>query len=136
MKTWLHQDITADIINAYYKVYNSLIYRRAYSEENFAQALLLELNRRNRTVQTQVVVQRRYEDQRIGHDFVDLVVDGKVIVGVKKISAIKEVHLDQLRTYLIDGGWSVGLLLNFGGEEPEFRRLENHPDSTTSYKRG
>ncbi|MBP7688913.1 MAG: GxxExxY protein [Thermoflexales bacterium] len=135
MKDWLYQDITADIISAYYKVYNSLKHRRAYSEENFAQALLLELARRQRSAKAQVAVQRRYEGQRIGHDFVDLVIDDKVIAEVKKVPAIKEVHLDQLRTYLLDGNWAVGLLLNFGGDEPEFRRLENRPASESSQKR-
>lgn len=135
MKDWLYQDITADIISAYYKVYNSLKHRRAYSEENFAQALLLELARRQRSAKAQVAVQRRYEGQRIGHDFVDLVIDDKVIAEVKKVPAIKEAHLDQLRTYLLDGNWAVGLLLNFGGDEPEFRRLENRPTSESSQKR-
>jgi GxxExxY protein len=135
MKDWLYQDITADIISAYYKVYNSLKQRRAYSEENFAQALLLELARRQRSAKAQVAVQRRYEGQRIGHDFVDLVIDDKVIAEVKKVPAIKEVHLDQLRTYLLDGNWAVGLLLNFGGDEPEFRRLENRPQAESSQKR-
>ncbi len=136
MKDWLYQDITADIISAYYKVYNALRQRRAYSEENFAQALLVELARRNRSAQAQVAVQRQYEGQRIGHDFVDLVIDDKVVAEVKKVPAIKETHLDQLRTYLLDGGWVVGLLLNFGGDEPEFRRLENRPPSRPSERRG
>lgn len=136
MKDWLYQEITADIISAYYKVYNALKQRRAYSEENFAQALLVELAHRNRSAQAQVAVQRQYEGQRIGHDFVDLVIDDKVVAEVKKVPAIKEIHLDQLRTYLLDGSWSVGLLLNFGGDEPEFRRLENRPSINSAQKRG
>jgi len=39
---------------------------------------------------------------------------------------IKDEHAVQLRTYLDDGQLAVGLLLNFGGDDPEFRRVENH----------
>ena len=125
MKNWLYADITSDILKAYFAVYNTLKHRRAYSEENFAQALIFELVKKSRQAKAQVAVQRHYEDKRIGTDLVDVVVDDKVVIEIKRVAALKEIHLDQIKTYLLDGHWAVGLVLNFGGDEPEFRRIEN-----------
>ena len=125
MNDWLYQSLTSDIIAAYYTVFHTIKQREAYSEANFSEALRLELQQRSHTIRAQVTITRTYQGRRIGRDRVDLLVDDKVALEIKKTRLLKDEHAAQLRAYLVDGGWAVGLLLNFGGAQPELRRLEN-----------
>ena len=129
MPDWLYQPLTSDIIAAYYTVFHTIKPREAYSEENFCEALRIELEQRGHTVRAQVTVTRTYQGRRIGRPRVDLLVDDKVALEIKKTRLLKDAHAAQLRAYLVDGDWAVGLLLNFGGAQPELRRLENRESS-------
>jgi len=46
-----------------------------------------------------------------------------VVIEVKKTKKLLVDHNGQTLTYLRDSGLAVGLLLNFGGEQPEFKRI-------------
>jgi GxxExxY protein len=121
---YLHSDLTGQIISAYYAVFYRLRHQRAgYNEDNLTQALAVELRARGLRVRTQVRVPRRYRGRRIGTDRVDLVVNETVPVEVKRVRSLTERHESQLRAYLLDGGWAVGLLVNFGSAQPQVRRL-------------
>ncbi len=119
----LYQDLTSSILSAYYSVYRILSTRPGYSEENYARSLAVELRQRGLAVQEQVHITRRYRGRDIGSDFIDLVVENKVVIEVKKWARIRPEHIRQTQTYLIDSGLAVGLVLNFGGQQPDFRRI-------------
>ena len=53
----------------------------------------------------------------------DLVVDEKVIVEVKAVDALLNVHRAQLLNYLRISGLRVGLLLNFANPKLEYERI-------------
>jgi GxxExxY protein len=129
MPDWLYQSLTSDIIAAYYAVFHTIEQREAYSEGIFSEALRLELQQRGHAVRAQVTVVRTYRGRCIGRHRIDLLVDNKVALEIKKPRLLKDEHAAQLRAYLVDGGWAVGLLLNFGGVQPELRRLENRESS-------
>jgi len=124
MAEYLHSELTWKILAAYFAVYRELGLRRtAYPEGELVQALAVELRRRGLGVRTEVPVVRRYRERRIGEGAVDLVVEEKVAVEVKRVRRLTEEHRAQLEAYLLDGGWAVGLLVNFGGEKPQWRRV-------------
>jgi len=124
MTNYLYSDLTGAILAAFYAVFNRLGRRRGgYSEQNLTQALALELQERGLSVRTQVPVPRRYRQRRIGTDRLDLLVNDIVPVEVKKVRRLTDQHEAQLHTYLLDGGWPVGLLLNFGADQPQIRRV-------------
>jgi GxxExxY protein len=122
----LHSDLTGDIIASFYAV-RSAFKQRSYSEANYANALAVELRERGHQVQEQKAIQRRYHGKTVGIDYLDLVVDQKVLVEVKKVSRLTRPHSEQAQTYVLDSGLVVGLLLNFGGDEKAsglpFKRL-------------
>ena len=122
MTHFKHGHITKAIIDAFYRLYYS--HRRGYREQEFANALALELRRRGHSVRTQVSIHRRYQGRLVGTGKVDLVVDNLVAVEIKNVRRLNQKHELQLRSYLTDGGWPVGLLLNYGTDEPQVRRLE------------
>lgn len=115
----LHENITKKIIEAYYKVYNSLGY--GFLEKVYENALKIELKRINLKVDQQKNVKVFYNEFEVGDYFADLIVEDLVIVELKAAESICEEHEAQLINYLKATNLEVGLLLNFG-KKAEFKR--------------
>jgi GxxExxY protein len=64
-----------------------------------------------------------YRDKDVGVYYADLVVDGSVIVEVKSVEKLDDIHRAQLLNYLRISGMRVGLLINFARPKLEFERL-------------
>lgn len=115
----LHENITKKIIEAYYKVYNSLGY--GLLEKVYENALKIELKRANLKVDQQKNVKVFYNEFEVGDYFADLIVEDLVIVELKAAESLCEEHEAQLINYLKATNLEVGLLLNFG-KKAEFKR--------------
>ena len=115
----LHEEITSDIINAFYHVYNTLVY--GFLEKVYENALAKELAKRGHAIKQQVPIQVLYEGETVGEYFADILVDDKVILELKVAEEIAETHEAQLINYLKATDAQVGLLLNFG-PKAEFKR--------------
>ena len=115
----LHENITKKIIEAYYKVYNSLGY--GFLEKVYENALKIELKRTNLRVDQQKNVKVFYNEFEVGDYFTDLIVEDLVIVELKAAEILCEEHEAQLINYLKATNLEVGLLLNFG-KKAEFKR--------------
>ena len=114
-----YADLTEKIIGAAYAVYNALGY--GFLEKVYENALCIELRKAGLRVQQQYAVQVRYKGELVGDYVADLLVEDKVIVEAKALSALQAVHEVQLVNYLKATGIEVGLLINFG-REIEIRR--------------
>lgn len=123
MTEFLYGDLTGVIIQAFYDVFYRLRGRGGYTEAQLVDALALALRQRGLEVRKEVGVTRRYRATDIGTGFADLVVEELVAIEVKKVQRLTAQHRAQLKSYLVDGGWAVGLLINFGGAKPETHRL-------------
>jgi GxxExxY protein len=66
-----------------------------------------------------------YKDKvdAIGTRRADFVVEGKVLVELKAISQLEDVHLAQILNYLKAYRFEVGLLINFGSKSLTFKRV-------------
>ena len=117
----LHKEITSEIINAFYKVYNALGY--GFLEKVYENALVLELEKQGLKAQTQVPIQVYYEGKIVGKYFADLLVADVVIVELKAAEKLIAAHETQLINYLKATAIEVGLLLNFGREAKYKRRV-------------
>jgi GxxExxY protein len=112
-------EVTGKIIQAFYKVYNALGY--GFNERVYGKALEIELRKVGLTVEREKSVHVFYEGQVIGEYFVDLLVNGAVIVELKAVRYILEEHEAQLLNYLKATKIEVGLLMNFG-IKPDYKR--------------
>jgi GxxExxY protein len=73
-----------------------------------------ELRKRGLAVQAQVALPVVYDGLRLENGFrMDLVVENKVVVELKSVEVLLEVHHMQLLTYLKLSGYKLGLLINF-----------------------
>lgn len=115
----LHEDITGKIIQAFYKVYNTL--GHGFLERVYVQAMVIELSKQGLQVIQQMPIPVYYEGVELGVYYADLCVEDKVIVEVKAAEALCKAHEAQLLNYLRGSSIEVGLLLNFG-PQPNFVR--------------
>lgn len=66
-----------------------------------------------------------YRGLQIGERRVDFFVDGRIMVALKALIQLENVHLAQAKNYLEAYNVEVGLLVNFGSVSLQFKRLEN-----------
>ncbi len=84
-------------------------------ESVYEKAMLRELSLRGLKVESQVPLEVMYKGAKIGDDLrLDLLVEDELIVELKSVEEIKDIHYKQLRTYLKLLGQEEGLLVNFG----------------------
>ncbi len=117
----LHQELTQDIIGAAFDVHNTL--GCGLLEKVYENALAHELSLRNHKVTPQKEFAVTYKDKDVGTYYADLVVDDAVVVEVKSVSVLEDVHRAQTLNYLRVSGIRVGLLLNFAKPKLKFERL-------------
>ena len=115
-----HADITDKIINAFYKVYNTLGY--GFLEKVYENALVIELNSMVLHTIQQKSINVYYEGQKVGNYFADIIVNDQVILETKAVRCLEESHKAQLINYLKATDKEIGLLLNFG-DAPDFKRV-------------
>ena len=105
-------EITGIIVDCFYKVHTILgpgLFESVYEE-----ALCYEISKRGLRFVRQVPVDVMYENIKLKVAFVaDIIVEGKVIIEIKSIEKLANIHKKQLHTYLKLTGIKVGLLVNF-----------------------
>ena len=116
---FLHSDITAVIIKAYYNVYNTLGF--GFLERVYENAMIIELKKLGLSGEKQKQIDVYYDNEKVGLYFADIVIDNKIIVELKATEMISAEHEIQLVNYLKATDLEVGLLLNFG-RQPEYKR--------------
>jgi GxxExxY protein len=121
MGEFLHGEITRQIIGAAFEVWKVLSY--GFLEKVYENALAEELLRRGLSVQQQFPIDVYYKGVLVGKYTADLLVEGKVIVEIKAEKVYNPQHEAQLLNYLKATGIKVGLLLNFGEQKCEHKRL-------------
>ena len=117
-----HEAVTEKIIACVIRVHQVL--GPGFAEKIYRNALLLELRENKLQVEPEKEVAVRYRDQEVGRHRLDLLVEAMVVVELKAVAELAGVHYEQLRSYLRATGLDVGLLVNFGSERPDIRRIE------------
>jgi GxxExxY protein len=67
-----------------------------------------------------------YREQQIGTRRVDFFVEGIIMVEIKAIINLEDVHLAQAMNYLEAYKMEIGLLVNFGAKSLQFKRVHNN----------
>lgn len=114
-----HQELTSEILNSFYKVYNTLGY--GFLEKVYENALYHELTSRGISCRRQAPIRVLYDDIQVGDYYADIIVGDTIILELKAAEGLVEEHELQLVNYLKATNIEVGLLLNFG-KTPQFKR--------------
>ena len=116
-------EITEEVIGAAYEVANTL--GVGFLERVYENALFHELTKRGLLVEQQKTIKVLYDGVVVGDYVADLIVEGRILVELKAIKALDNVHTAQVINYLKATGLRTGLLLNFGSPRVEVKRLRN-----------
>jgi len=94
-------------------------------ETIYEEAFKLELEEHSLNYECQKEITIEYLGVQIGTHRLDLVVENQVIVELKAVKDLSEIHFAQLLSYLKATGIKIGLLLNFAKPKLEIRRVVN-----------
>lgn len=106
-----YYDLTDKIIKAAYAVHNVLGF--GFVEKVYQNALVIELRKMGLNVLKEKPITLYYEDQMVGEYITEVIVENKVILKLKAVKELAEIHEVQLVNYLKATGIEVGLLINF-----------------------
>ena len=118
-----HQNITQKIIGAAFEVHKFM--GNGFQEVIYQRALAIEMRKAGLEFAREIEQDIFYKDfqEPIGTRRADFVVAGEVLVELKAISVLEDVHEAQILNYLKAYRLEIGLLLNFGAKSLEIKRL-------------
>lgn len=120
---FLYGDLTDKIINLAITVHKKL--GAGFIEKVYGEALGIEFKKSGLKFKRQIPIQVEYEGILIGDQRVDFLVGDKVIVELKAVTELNDIHRAQMISYLKTKNKRVGLLLNFGKPQLEIKRVMN-----------
>jgi GxxExxY protein len=118
-----YKGITEKIIGASFEVHKFL--GNGFQEVIYQRALAYEMRKAGLDFAREIEQDIFYKDlsEPIGTRRADFVVEGKILVELKALVQLEDVHLAQALNYLKAYKLEVGLLINFGTKSLEFKRL-------------
>ena len=127
MKKYLHSDLTEKIIGLCLEVHNSL--GPEFPEKVYHKALELIFSKNNFEYNSEKEFNVMFLNKLVGKFRVDFVVDKKIIVEIKAITGdFPEVFIAQVISYLKASELEVGILVNFGNDKLNVKRLARYKD--------
>ncbi|MDO9152419.1 MAG: GxxExxY protein [Paludibacter sp.] len=119
-----HEEITKKIIGCAMRVHSAL--GNGFQEVIYQRALAIEMNYDGLTFQREMEMPIYYREEQIGTRRVDFFVEDLVMVELKALIKLEDVHLAQAMNYLEAYKMEIGLLINFGSRSLEFKRVHNN----------
>jgi GxxExxY protein len=97
-----------------------------FLEKVYENALAHKIRKSGLDVKQQYSIQVYYDEQLVGDYIADLFVEDCVLIELKAIKSIDEVHMAQCMNYLKATGLKACLLLNFGKPKIQIKRIVNN----------
>ncbi|HEX2934698.1 MAG TPA: GxxExxY protein [Bacteroidales bacterium] len=116
-------EITYKINGCAMKVHNAL--GNGFQEVIYQRCLAIELERAGLCFGRQIEQKIYYEGIEVGTRRADFIVESQVIVELKATVNLEDVHLAQAKNYVVAYDFPVGLLMNFGGTNLQFKKVFN-----------
>jgi len=122
-KEYPDSELTGKIIGCAMEVHKAL--GNGFQEVIYQRALAIEMNLQKLEHIREQEMDLLYKGHDIGTRRVDFFVEGKVMVEIKAVIKLEDVHLAQAINYLEAYNIETGLLINFGSKSLEFKRVMN-----------
>jgi GxxExxY protein len=124
-----NEKLTHTIIGAAMKVHSTL--GNGFQELIYQRALAIEMEKQGLGFQREMEMTILYDGIDIGTRRVDFFVEENIMVELKALIKLEDVHLAQAMNYCQAYNLPIGLLINFGAKSLEFKRVYNvnHPDN-------
>jgi GxxExxY protein len=124
-----NEKLTHTIIGCALKVHSTL--GNGFQELIYQRALAIEMEKQGLGFQREMEMTILYDGIDIGTRRVDFFVEENIMVELKALIKLEDVHLAQAMNYCQAYNLPIGLLINFGAKSLEFKRVYNvnHPDN-------
>ncbi|MEP0005702.1 MAG: GxxExxY protein [Balneola sp.] len=124
----IKNELTYKIIGCAMNVHNTI--GPGFQEVIYQRCLKMELEESGLNFEREKNQAIFYKDVQVGTRRADFVVEEKVIVEIKAVTKLEDVHLAQAKNYTVSYDFPLGLLINFGSKSMEYKLLFNpkyHP---------
>ncbi|WP_206609985.1 GxxExxY protein [Maribellus luteus] len=122
--------LTSKIIGCAMEVHKQL--GNGFQEVIYQRALAIEFSLQGIAFEREFEMPIFYKGEQIGTRRVDFFVEETVMVEIKALISLEDVHLAQAINYLEAYNMEVGLLINFGSKSLEFKRVMNKKNQSLS----
>ncbi len=116
-------DCTGKIIGCAMRVHSTL--GNGFQEVIYQRALQIEMKLEGLEFQREMGMPIFYREEQIGKRRVDFFVEGEIMVELKAVIRLEDVHLAQAINYCEAYNMQTGLLINFGSKSLTFKRIFN-----------
>ncbi len=120
--------LTYDIIGCAMKVHNTL--GSGFQEVIYQRCLAIELEKAGINFEREVEQPIFYHGINVGTRRADFVVENKVIVELKALINLEDVHLAQAKNYVVTYNFDKGLLINFGAVSLQYKLVFNQNNNS------
>lgn len=117
----LYPELSYQLMGISFEIHTAL--GPGFTEPIYEAAFVQELGRYAIPYEQQKPIQVVYKEQLLGIYRLDLLVDTKIVVELKAVSALTDIFIQQLFSYLKAGDYRLGLILNFGAKHLEHVRI-------------
>jgi len=118
-----YSELTSKIIGCAMTVHKAM--GNGFQEVIYQRALEIEMKLEGIKFQREFEMPIHYRQKRIGTRRVDFLVEGIISVELKAMTKLEDVHFAQAINYLEAYNLEIGLLINFGENSLQFKRLTN-----------
>ncbi len=119
----LFPELSYKIVGSAFDVHNNL--GSGHYEKYYQKALAESFSKNQLKFKEQTYFPLKFNNKIIGKNFIDFLVEDKVIVEIKKDSRFAKSHIDQVLEYLKLTNLQLAILINFGSENVSFKRIIN-----------
>ncbi|MCX5774195.1 MAG: GxxExxY protein [Fusobacteria bacterium] len=116
----VEEELVYKVFGIAMRIHNDLGNR--FLEKVYENAMVLLLKKEGIEVENQKEIKVHYMGEIIGDYIADLVINNRIIVELKTVDKITNIHKAQLLNYVKATGFKVGLLINFMNEKLEYQR--------------
>ncbi|MHC5095711.1 MAG: GxxExxY protein [Planctomycetota bacterium] len=117
----IHKELVYEVVGCAMKVHRELGY--SFLEKVYENSMMVLLNKKSIKAKQQFPVPVHFENVIVGEYFADFMIEDKILVELKTVEKIANVHFAQVLNYLKATGIKLGLLINFGPRKLEYERI-------------
>lgn len=116
-------DLTYRVIGCAMKVHNTL--GAGFQEVIYQRCLAIELKNAGINFERELEQLIYYEGKEVGTRRADFVIEQQLVVELKALIKLEDVHLAQAKNYTVAYNFPKGLLINFGGKSLDYKLIFN-----------
>ena len=119
----IYPELCYEIVGVLYDVFN--VVGSGHRESIYQKSLEMAFKEKNIKYEAQVYAPVMYKEKVVGKNYLDFLVDDKIVLEIKKDTIFRKAFIDQVYTYLKANKLKLGIIANFTREGVRFKRIVN-----------